>query len=703
LKYKIVSDLPQRIRLSCGRYAFSKEESFALAEAAAVWPGVTDARAGYLTGSIVICYQGDCREDLLRAVSDLRLSDLAPPGLETPLAIDTDFRERLYKTVLRRAVRLCLPVPVRWALTVSDGLSYVFRGLKSLRSGVLGVETLDASAVAVSILRGNFDTAASIMFLLGISELLEDYARRRAKNALLKSLAVNIDTVWVERDGREVSVPASALTVGDRVVVGAGQMIPVDGTVRAGEAGVNQASMTGEPLAALKSAGDSVFAGTVLEEGRIVVETRALPDESRIGRIVEMIERSETLKAGIQARSERLADKIVPYSFLLSAGVLLFTGDLTKAASVLLVDYSCAIKLSTPVAVISAMREAAGERVLVKGGKFLENMAEADTVVFDKTGTLTVASPQVSKVIPFAGHDRDEVLRTAACLEEHFPHTVAQAVVRRAYDERLLHEEEHAEVEYVVAHGIATAYKGRRVIIGSRHFVEDDEGVFFAPAELETVEKEAGGDSVLYLAREGKLMGFICVSDPPRPEASEVIAALRREGIKHVVMLTGDSETTARATAEALGIADWRSQVLPEDKAAIITSLKAEGRKVIMVGDGVNDSPALAAADVSVAMKDASDVARETADITLLRSDLRDLVAVRQLSARLMRRIRGNFRFIIVFNSALLALGLSGAVSPNTSAVLHNVSTIAVSAASARKLRPAAAERIRGDDSVNNT
>jgi heavy metal translocating P-type ATPase len=399
-----------------------------------------------------------------------------------------------------------------------------------------------------------------------------------------------------------------------------------------------------------------------------------------------MIDQSETLKAGIQAKSERLADKIVPYSFILSSAVLLFTGDWVKAASVLLVDYSCAIKLSAPIAVISAMREAASLRIMVKGGKFLERAAEADTIIFDKTGTLTVASPQVSKVVPLDGHSRDEVLRTAACLEEHFPHSVAQAVVRRAQEEGLLHEEEHAEVEYVVAHGIATNYKGRRTIIGSRHFVEEDEGVCFEREELETVEREAGGDSVLYLAQKSKLMGFLCISDPPRPEALEVVNALRREGFERIVMITGDSDSTARAVAESLGLTDWRSQVLPEDKAAMIAAMKAEGRKVIMVGDGINDSPALAAADVSVAMKDASDIARETADITLLNSDLRDLLVVRRLGVRLMRRIRSNFRRIVVFNSALLTLGLAGITATNTSAVLHNASTIVISAASARKL-----------------
>jgi heavy metal translocating P-type ATPase len=538
--------------------------------------------------------------------------------------------------------------------------------------------------VGVSVLQGNFNTASSIMFLLRLSELLEDYTRRKTRNALSQSLALNVDTVWVEKNGEQVSIPVSQLQIGDKVAVRTGSMIPVDGKVCAGEASVNQASMTGEPLPVFKKPGDSVFAGTALEEGSILVEARSLAGESRINRLVELIDQSENLKAGIQSKAERIADRIVPFSFLLALSVYGFTGNLRKALSVLLVDFSCAIKLATPISVISAMKEASAKRIMVKGGKYLEAMAEADTVVFDKTGTLTVASPAVSRVVPFAGYERDEVLRTAACLEEHFPHSVARAVVRKAQEEELHHEEEHAEVEYIVAHGIATLHRGKRVVIGSFHFVAEDEKVEITQAQIDQVDKDANGDSVIFLGINGKMAGFICITDPPREQAAEAIAALRSAGIRHVVMLTGDSDATARIVAGKLGIDSYRSQVLPEDKAAIVKSLRAKGRKVIMVGDGINDSPALAAADVSVAMKDSSDIAREVADITLLSSDLYSLVTVRQLSRKLMDRIKGNFRSIISVNTALLLLGLAEIITPNTSALLHNAFTMSVSAASMR-------------------
>jgi heavy metal translocating P-type ATPase len=598
-----------------------------------------------------------------------------------------DFKERLYNMLIRRGVtRYLLPASIRNLLSIWRGLSYVYRGFKSLLKGQVHVDVLDGAAIGVSLLQGNFDTAGSIMFLLRLSSLLEDYTRQKAKSALAGSLAINIDTLWIEQNGREVSIPTSSLSIGDMVIVRAGSMIAIDGTVRSGEAGVNQASMTGEPLPVLKKPGDSVFAGTALEDGWLAIEARTLPDGSRMGKLLEMIDHSEALKAEIQARSEHLADHIVPYSFLLSAAVYVFTGNVQKAVSVLLVDYSCAIKLSTPIAVISAMREAASLRIMIKGGKFLEAMAEADTIVFDKTGTLTVANPKINKVIPFEGYTREEVLRTAACLEEHFPHSVARAVVLKAQEEGLLHEEEHAEVEYIVAHGIATTYLERRVIIGSHHFVVEDEGVVFSIEQQDLVELETGGDSVIYLAIDNKPAGFLCINDPPREESKEVITTLKNLGIQNVVMLTGDSSATAKVVAEHLGIDSYRSQVLPEDKVIVLKELKARGHKVIMVGDGVNDSPALAVADVSVAMKDAADIARETADITLLDSDLWGLVTARRLSTLLLQRIKSNFRFIITFNSSLLVMGLSGVITPGTSALLHNVSTMGISAASMRLL-----------------
>jgi len=686
MKYIIASDFPGRIRVRCGKYAFTKEEGSAITEHLAGLPWVEEVKASYLSGGILMYYNKGFRKDVLKAISNLSLRTLpALPESAGTKDIDMRFKERLYKMLLRRAVQhFLLPAFLRNLFYLWRGYGFLRRGWASLRRGRVSVEVLDGAAVGVSLLQGHFNTASSIMFLLGLSELLEDYTRQRTKSALTRSLAFNVDTVWIEKDGAELSIPLSQLVVGDMVVVRTGSMIPIDGTVRKGEAAVNQSSMTGEPLPVIKRPGDSVFAGTVLEEGSVTVEVRALADETRISRVVELIDRSEALKAGVHARAERIADRIVPMSFLLAIGVFVFTGNWRKALSVLLVDYSCAIKLATPITVISAMREASGYRIMVKGGKFLEAMAEADTIVFDKTGTLTEASPRVSKVLPFEGWERDEVLRTAACLEEHFPHSVARAVVRRALEENLLHEEKHAEVEYIVAHGIATTYRGRRVVIGSHHFVAEDEKVEIAGEQMELVDKAANGDSVIYLGVDGKAVGAICISDPPRTESRNVIERLKRLGIERVIMLTGDGEATAKTVAESLGIDEYRAQVLPEDKAAIVEEMKAQGRKVVMVGDGINDSPALAAADVSVSMKGSSDIAREVADITLLTDRLDELVAVRMLARELIKRIHRNFRFIVSFNTALLLLGLGGVITPNLSAILHNASTMGISVACTR-------------------
>lgn len=688
MKYTIVSDLPGRIRLRCGAYAFDEEQSFSVMAHLQALPYVERVKASHLTGSILLFYTEGFRGSVIRAVAAMgkdALQPVAESDRDPALGIDMQFKQRLYKMILRRLVnKFLLPSWLKVPLYLWRGLGFIRRGWSCLRRGMITVDVLDGAAVGVSLLQGNYSTAASIMFLLGLSELLEDYTRQKTRSALAQSLAVHVDTVWVRRDSGEVQIPVAQLRVGDHVVVRSGSMIPIDGTVCDGEASVNQASMTGEPLPVLKKAGDSVFAGTVLEEGCLAVEVRTLLSESRISKLVELIEQSEALKANVQAKAERMADRIVPFSFLLAIGVFVFTGNWRKALSVLLVDYSCAIKLATPISVISAMREAAAHKVMVKGGKFLEAVAEADTIIFDKTGTLTVASPAVSKVVPFAGFRRDEVLRTAACLEEHFPHSVARAVVRKALEEELRHAEEHAEVEYIVAHGIATTYQGRRVVIGSHHFVVEDENIRLSEEQLRQVESTANGDSVIFLGVDGEAAGFLCISDPPRGEAAEVIEALRGLGIRHVVMLTGDGETTARNVATSLGIDQYRSQVLPEDKASIVAEYKRQGRKVIMVGDGINDSPALAAADVSISMKDASDIAREVADITLLGSSLRELITLRTLSRSLMTRIRSNYRFIVTFNTLLLLLGLGGVITPNASAVLHNTSTIAISAASMR-------------------
>ncbi len=495
-----------------------------------------------------------------------------------------------------------------------------------------------------------------------------------------------MDSVWLVKDGAEILVPMSDIAVGDVIRIRTGALIPVDGIVTDGDAMVNEASMTGEGLPVHKKQGITVYAGTVVSEGSIDIKVTALPKESRIQQIVGLIENSENLKAGIQSRAEHMADSIVPFSFIGALAVGVFTRSMAKALSVFMVDYSCGIKLSASISVISAMREAASRRVMVKGGKFLETFAKADTIIFDKTGTLTEACPTVCEVIGFYGYSEEEIIRTAACIEEHFPHSMARAVVRCAEERGLVHEEEHAEVEYVVAHGVVTRLKGERTLIGSAHFVFEDEKTEYTEEQKKAIEEAAGGGSVLFLAKGGRLIGAIFINDPPRAEAAEAIEALRAVGIKKVVMLTGDSESAAKGVCEALGIDEYRSQVLPAEKAEIIESYKKNGSTVIMVGDGVNDSPALAAADVSVSMKDSSDIAREVADVTLLSADLRELAAVKELSKRLFVRIENNYKFIITFNTALLVGGLVGTIAPSSAALMHNASTMGISALSTRPL-----------------
>lgn len=692
MKYYITSDIPGRIRLRYGQNAFSFECETAVAAYFKALPYVTDAKACCNTGSVLICYSGDIKNQLLQSARDLQtriLLPLATTDEDNTRDIDAEFKSRIFSVIGWQLFRsYLLPSPIRQIVTVVRALKFMRRGIECLRQRRIGVEVLDASAVAASIAQGNFGTASSIMFLLGIADLLENYTHKKTKSMLSASLMIHSDFVWVERSGVQHQIPMVELKLGEIIIVRTGTIIPIDGTVRRGEAVVNQAAMTGEPLGVVKRPGDSVFAGTVIDEGDIAIEVRALLSDTRISNIVEMISESEDLKASIQGKAERLADKIVPFSFLLAAGVFAFTGNMTKALSVLLVDYSCAIKLATPISIISAMREASTHKIVVKGGKFFEAIAEADTIVFDKTGTLTMASPVVSKVIPMDGYKREEVLRLAACIEEHYPHSVARAVVRAAVAENLRHEEEHTEVVYIVAHGIATTIHGKKAVIGSAHFVFEDEGVPLSKEQSDFIASNINDESVIYLAVDGILAGIICINDPPRLEAAGTISELRKLDIKEVIMLTGDSEVAADAVSRQLGIDRYFAQILPKDKAVIIESLKKEGRRVIMVGDGINDSPALAAADVSVSMKDSSDIAREVADITMLSSDLSQLLTVRLLGQRLMSRIRQNFNIIVAFNTTLLALGIGGILTPGTTALLHNASTIAISTASLRPCLP---------------
>ena len=573
-----------------------------------------------------------------------------------------------------------LPAPIRTAITLYRSAKYIKKALKTLWNGKLTVDVLDGASVVACLCQRKFKTAATVMFMLRISGLLEEYTHARTKAVLTDSLAIKTDRVWLVTDDGDVLIPIENLRVGDKIRVQTGKVIPVDGVVADGEATVNESSMTGEPLPVLKREGISVYAGTVIEEGSIVVTVRQLASNTKISKIIELIGNSEELKAGVQSRAETLADRIVPFSFIGFFATLIFTKNITRAVSLLMVDYSCAIKLSTPIAVISAVKEAADNDITIKGGKYLEAFANADTIVFDKTGTLTNAEPVLEKVVAFGDYTEDEVLRISACLEEHFPHSVANAVVIGAEKRGISHSEEHTEVEYVVAHGIATTLHGKRAIIGSKHFVVEDENVTVTKEQQNIIDEKSGSCSVLYLAIGGELSGALCISDPPRKEAKQAIDMLKKQGIKNVVMLTGDS--AAKATAAMLGITDYKCQVLPEDKHRYVEEMKQNGQKVIMVGDGINDTPALAAANVSVAMNDASDIARETADITIKGSDLRALVRVRKLSKDLMKRINKNYRFIIAFNSALLLSGFMGVIQPSVSAFLHNASTMMICAKS---------------------
>lgn len=689
MKYKIIYDKKGRLRIRCGKFAFAEKEGYGIAALLKKEKSVTEVITCDKNGSVLIQYQDySKREHLLKKLSALKKQDIISVEAEEKdkvRKIDDEFQNKIAKMVARRIlVKNLLPAPIRVAMTIFKAVPYIKEGLCNLLKCNINVSVLDASAVSASLAYGSFDSAASIMFLLSISGLLEDYTRKRTKNALTSSLAVNIDTVWLVTKDAEILVPLSEIKKEDKIKIRTGGMIPVDGIIADGEAMVNEATMTGEPLAVRKEKGISVYAGTVVEEGAIVIEVLALDSETRIHKIIKMIDQSELLKANIQSKAEKLADSIVPFSFLTSIATYLFTRNVSKALSVLMVDYSCAIKLSTPISIISAMKEAAEYRVMVKGGKYLEAFAEADTIIFDKTGTLTEACPQVEKVLAFDGYSREEVLKTAACLEEHFPHSVAKAIVKQAKKEKLHHKEEHAEVQYVVAHGIASFIGTKKVLIGSAHFVFDDEKISVTKQQQEYMEKELGTNSVVYLAIGGELAGVICINDPVRKDAVKAIINLKKLGIKDVIMLTGDSENAAKAVCDMLSITKYRAQILPGDKANIIHQLKAEGKKVIMVGDGINDTPALSAADVSVAMKDSSDIAKEVADITLLSSHLDALVTMRLLSRSLMRRINRNYQFILGFNTMLLGFGLFGILTPSASALYHNLSTMAVSAVSMR-------------------
>ena len=622
------------------------------------------------------------REGLLQALArfsydDEKTKELVPD--HTGRLLNRQFEDKLVFTVLRRAgTVLFLPMGVRNVIAVAKAVPYIWKGLRCLRRGRIEVPVLDATAISVSLLRRSFSTASSVMFLLDIGEILEEWTHKKSVADLARTMSLNVDKVWKKEGEAERLVPLHEIAAGDRIVVRTGNMIPLDGKVESGEAMVNQASITGESMPVRKAAGAVVYAGTVVEEGDCVIAVEKAMGGGRYDRIVKMIEASEKLKSQTEDQASHLADRLVPYTLGGTVLVYLLTRNITKALAVLMVDFSCALKLSMPIAVLSAMRESSHRHISVKGGKFMEAVAAADTIVFDKTGTLTKATPRVAQVVTFGGHQEDEMLRNAACLEEHYPHSIANAVVAEARRRHLRHEERHSQVEYVVAHGISSTIDGQKVVIGSYHFVFQDEHCVVPAGEEERFEALPDEYSHLYLAVAGQLAAVICIEDPLRREARDVVARLHALGLSKVVMMTGDSERTARAVAASVGVDEYYSEVLPEDKAAFVKKEHEAGRKVIMIGDGVNDSPALSEADAGVAVSAGAAIAREVADITISADDLYALVTLRELSQALMGRIHRNYRFIMSFNLFLIAMGVAGVLAPATTALLHNASTIAI-------------------------
>ena len=690
MHYQVIHHTPGRLRVRSGRCAFNHDQAYGIECRLLKQKGVYSVKATPCNGGVFILYEGTSPQAIFRTLDRLR-----PETLRSHEPEERAEARKLARSFFLRIAgkassflfcKVFLPPPLRMAKVFWNYSSYLRRGMAGLGSGRLNVAVLDAVSIGVSIGTKAYGTANSIMFLLSISDLLENYTRKKTRAALAASLSINIDRVWRVEEGGMRQVPMEQIRPGEKIRVDAGNVIPVDGTVLSGEAEVNQAAMTGESEAASKREGSVVFAGTTLETGSLVIRVDAAGDQSRINNIIALIDHSEELKARIQSRAEKLADSIVPYTLLTAGALFLFTRNISKALSVLMVDYSCAIKLATPISVISAMKEAAARKIMIKGGKFMELFAKTDTIVFDKTGTLTSACPQVTQIIPLSDCSREYILKTAACLEEHFPHSVARAVVRKALEEGLHHEEEHAEVEYIVAHGIASRVSGERVVIGSYHFVFEDEGCYIPTAETAKFDALPDTYSHLYLAVSGVLAAVICIEDPLRPEAAEVIRGLRELGVSKLVMMTGDNEKTARAVAEAVGVDAYFAEVLPEDKAAFIQAEHAAGRKVIMLGDGVNDSPALSEADVGVAISDGAAIAREVADITVSADDLYALLTLKRLSDALMERIHSNYRKIISFNFLLICLGVAGVLPPATSALLHNASTLVISLKSMTKL-----------------
>ena len=689
MKFTIKHEARGRMRIHLVQYRMSYAQADLLLYYLHTQPQVKEAKVYERTGDAVVVYTGDRQQiiDLLLAFAYEEVK--APAGLieNSGRALNADYQEKLVGHVVKHyAIKWLLPLPLRSCYVIWQSLKYMKEGVKTLLKGKIEVPVLDATAIAVSVLRNDTDTAGSIMFLLGFGELLDEWTHKKSIDNLARSLSLHVTKAWKKVDGTEVLVSVDEIETGEQVVVHMGNVIPFDGVVAEGEALVNQASLTGEATAVRKAEGASVYAGTVMEEGTLTITVSKVGSDSKFEKIVKMIEESEKMKSNVEGKAAHLADKLVPYSLGATALTYLLTRNATKALSILMVDFSCALKLAMPISVLSAIREAGSHHITVKGGKFLEAMAEADTIVFDKTGTLTKACPTVASVVSFCDKTSDELLRIAACLEEHFPHSMAKAVVDAATQKNLLHEEMHTKPDYVVAHGIASTIGEKRVVIGSYHFVFEDEKCMIPEEKKELFENLPLQYSHLYLAIDGKLAATICIEDPLRTEAKSVIRKLHKEGFTNIVMMTGDSYRTAEAIAKSVGVDHFYAEVLPEDKADFVQQEKAKGHKVVMIGDGINDSPALSAADVGIAISDGAEIAREIADITVSADDLNEIVTLRMLSGALMKRIHKNYRQIVTFNAGLIALGVAGVIPPTTSALLHNTSTLLIGMDSMKNL-----------------
>ena len=689
MKFCIKSESGGRMRIHAVQKRMTYEQADILEYTLQKFGGVASVKVYDRTCDAVIYYT--CSRN--RMIEFLRWFSYA--GVDVPdtvvansgRAMNAEYQEQLVgKIMYHYARKWLLPAPLRACYTIASSLKFIAEGIKCLWNRKIEVPVLDATAIGVSIVRGDFDTAGSVMFLLGIGELLEEWTHKKSVGNLARSMSLNIGKVWLANSGTEVLADADTIQQGDRIVVHMGNVIPFDSVVVSGDGMVNQASLTGEAVPVHRKEGDSVYAGTVLEEGELTVRVTTVGRGSRYEKVVAMIEESEKLKSGLEGKAEHLADRLVPWTLGGTALTWLLTRNVTKALSVLMVDFSCALKMAMPISVLYAIHEAGTHDLTVKGGKYLEAVADADTIVFDKTGTLTKAKPTVIDVVPFIDETPDNLLRLAACLEEHFPHSMAKAVINAAQAKGLEHEEMHTKVEYVVAHGISSSVDGKKVVIGSYHFVFEDEQCVVPEGKEELFAKLPEEYSHLYMAIENKLAAVICIQDPVRREAADVIAALHKAGLSHIVMMTGDSERTARAIAAKVGVDEYYAEVLPEDKAKFVEERRKAGHKVIMIGDGINDSPALSAADAGIAISDGAEIAREIADITVSGDDLAQIVTLRNISSALMKRIHWNYKKIVGINSALIGLGVLGVIQPATSALLHNTSTILISLNSMKKL-----------------